>query len=234
MKILIIPDVHGRQFWTRAKELVDSVDKIIFLGDYVDPYGFEGVSQDDAIQTLKEIIAFAKEYNDKVVLLFGNHCLHYVHDIFKAEASGGRIDKKNYLHIKQIYFNNLDLFKLAYEIKDNDKRYLFSHAGVCKAWYEKYEDLIGELNAVNLNKLLDSDDGMRSLCDVGYSRWGNSKVGSIVWADVDDHKIEPLENIYQIFGHTQQAENEQINENYACLDVRKCFLLDNNVFKRLE
>lgn len=234
MKTLIIPDVHGRPFWKQAIELIDTVDKIIFLGDYVDPYDFEGISQNDALQALKEIVDFATNHKDKVVLLFGNHCLHYVYDIFKTEASGGRIDKKNYLHIKQIYLNNLDLFKLAYEITENDKHYLFSHAGVCKDWYEKYKDLIGDLNADNLNKLLTTSNGIRSLCDVGYSRWGDSKVGSIVWADIDDHKIEPLENIYQIFGHTQQAENEQINDNYACLDVRKCFLLENNVLKRLD
>ena len=126
------------------------------------------------------------------------------------------------------------MFKLAYEIKDNDKSYLFSHAGVCKSWYEKYKDLIGELNADNLNNLLTTNEGIRSLCDVGYSRWGDSKVGSIVWADVDDHKIDQLENIYQIFGHTQQAESEQIKDNYACLDVRKCFLLENNTLKRLD
>lgn len=36
-KILIIPDLHGRSFW---KEPCNNwKDKIIFLGDYHDPYG---------------------------------------------------------------------------------------------------------------------------------------------------------------------------------------------------
>lgn len=33
--ILIIPDVHGRTFWKYA---IDKYDKVIFLGDYLDPY----------------------------------------------------------------------------------------------------------------------------------------------------------------------------------------------------
>ncbi len=37
-KIAVIPDVHGKDFWKEAKEKVDSLDKIIFLGDYLDAY----------------------------------------------------------------------------------------------------------------------------------------------------------------------------------------------------
>ena len=36
-KILVIPDLHGRSFW---KEPCDNWEgRIIFLGDYHDPYG---------------------------------------------------------------------------------------------------------------------------------------------------------------------------------------------------
>ena len=42
--IAIIPDVHGRQFWKDVIPRKDEFEKIIFLGDYLDPYGFEGIS----------------------------------------------------------------------------------------------------------------------------------------------------------------------------------------------
>ena len=35
--IIVIPDIHGRQFWCRAVELYPDADTI-FLGDYHDPY----------------------------------------------------------------------------------------------------------------------------------------------------------------------------------------------------
>ena len=48
MKIFIIPDVHGRDFWKKAYNYVDKVDEVIFLGDYLDPYETEGISSEDA------------------------------------------------------------------------------------------------------------------------------------------------------------------------------------------
>lgn len=234
MKILIVPDIHGRTFWHEAKNRIGEVDKVVFLGDYVDPYGFEGISKQHAIDNLKDIIEFAKDNADKVVLLLGNHCLHYIYDIFKKHASGGRIDTAHYFQIRQMYLDNINLFKLAHETQDNNTKYLFSHAGVCLDWYANYQHYIGNLNAENLNKLLDTDYGISSLCDIGHSRWGNALVGSIVWADVDDHSIGETIGYYQIFGHTQQESTEIITDNYACLDVRKCFLLNNGKIQALE
>ena len=73
MKILIIPDVHGRTFWHKAKEMIDSVDKVVFLGDYLDPYPSEGITTEQAIEEFKDIIQFKKDNMDKVILLLGNH-----------------------------------------------------------------------------------------------------------------------------------------------------------------
>ena len=69
MNILIIPDVHGRTFWRKAKELVKQYQKIIFLGDYLDPYSYEGINPDMAFIEFKEIIEFKKKYPKKVILL---------------------------------------------------------------------------------------------------------------------------------------------------------------------
>ena len=72
-KILIVPDVHGRSFWHKAEELVNDVDKIVFLGDYLDPYEHEGITFDMALEEFKKILEFKDKYNDKVILLIGNH-----------------------------------------------------------------------------------------------------------------------------------------------------------------
>ena len=52
--ILIIPDVHGRSFWKTA---LDSgrYSKVIFLGDYVDPYEVEGIDNLTALSNFKDI-----------------------------------------------------------------------------------------------------------------------------------------------------------------------------------
>ena len=56
-EVLIFPDIHGRQFWKEAikkfpKDQYPNL-KIIFLGDYLDPYGYEGILCKDAIENFK-------------------------------------------------------------------------------------------------------------------------------------------------------------------------------------
>lgn len=72
-KVLVIPDIHGRTFWKEPCSKIDEYEKIIFLGDYLDPYDFENISVEDAIANFEEIIDFAKKNINKVILLLGNH-----------------------------------------------------------------------------------------------------------------------------------------------------------------
>lgn len=66
-------DIHGRKFWKKPCENIEPYDKVIFLGDYLDPYGFEGISIEECIPNFKEILELKKNNMDKVVLLLGNH-----------------------------------------------------------------------------------------------------------------------------------------------------------------
>lgn len=74
--IFIIPDVHGRTFWKEINP--DDADLIIFLGDYVDPYGDEGITPKMALDNLKELVNFYNKYKDKCVFLKGNHDYPYI------------------------------------------------------------------------------------------------------------------------------------------------------------
>lgn len=75
-KIIVIPDIHGREFW---KEAVRGHEKesIVFLGDYVDPYTYEGIEQEKGLEMLEQVIEFKKDHMDNVTLLLGNHDLGY-------------------------------------------------------------------------------------------------------------------------------------------------------------
>ena len=108
----------------------------------------------------------------------------------------------------------------------NGRKYLFTHAGVSKGWYEKNKQAIGELTTENLNNLLHTKEGIFSLAQIGYERGGYYPYGSIVWADIDelDHS-NPFPNTYQIFGHDQQRHSPIITPHWACLDCRKAFRL---------
>lgn len=211
-KILIIPDSHGRQFWRQAKEVINKVDKVVFLGDYLDPYFYEGISKEQAIEEFKEIIKFKEDNKDKVILLLGNHDCAYCFNF--GDAS--RYDYDNEVEIKKLFIENFDYFRLFYKI-DN---YLFSHAGITNDWLERRFS----------NKTMDDflkipmRDIKPFLWDCSYLRGGPNKTGSIVWSDVREQDREST--YYQIFGHTQLMSEPVITDNYACLDVRKCFILN--------
>lgn len=228
-RILIIPDIHGRTFWKESCQNIDEYDKVVFLGDYLDPYPYEGISYEEAMYNFLEIIKFKRDNFDKVILLQGNHDAVYTNSAFKEEGMGSRYD---YLHantIAQIFYTNYDIFQVAYEIEINNKQYFFSHAGVLKPWFDKHEDLLGkELNTECFNNLPLHHWGIFG--EVSRLRGGSHQYGGIMWADCNEHNnvSSQFENVYQIFGHTQQEEDPVITEAYACLDCRKAFILNDD------
>ena len=189
--ILIIPDIHGRNFWKKAvEENMDKVDRIIFLGDYLDPYPWEGITRKEAISNFQEIIGFKSENRDKVVLFVGNHDLAYIDK--KNYIVRSRYDSSNARHIEEMFRSHRSFFQLAHEELIGDKRYLFTHAGLQIGWYKKHEKLIGELTVNGMNHLLGIPSGIKALCEASWSRGGWDQFGSIVWNDVTTLCIQGL------------------------------------------
>jgi predicted phosphodiesterase len=215
-KILIVPDVHGRKFWHEAEELINEVDKVVFLGDYLDPYGYEGITFEDAVMEFENILAFKEDYPDKVVLLLGNHDMHYLISEF---MNCSRLNAWRRVEIHDIFMNNIDKFQLIYEFED----YLFSHSGLYKEWMDKHE--------LSLDDLKDYKTFLRNrweiLQDIGRERGGWDRVGSCIWADIRESIDNELySDKRQIVGHTQLSNDPYITSKIACLDVRQCFILD--------
>lgn len=46
--MVIIPDVHGRDFWMKPVQENLGKEHILFLGDYLDPYPDEGILGEEA------------------------------------------------------------------------------------------------------------------------------------------------------------------------------------------
>ena len=241
-EILIIPDTHARPFWKEAVDkYANEVDKIIFLGDEVDPYPDEGYTRKQAIEMLNEIITFKLGNKEKTILLIGNHAAHY---FVKNFPRGSRYDSSNAYKIREIYLSHSNLFKLAHEEMIDGKKYLFTHAGLMNSWVERNKGIIGEPTVENLNSLTNTPRGVAALSEMStYRSWIGEKSGSILWSDVgekidinksDENNIIPNEDSivdsydYQIFGHTQLIEKPIITNNWACLDCRKAFILNDD------
>ena len=221
---LVIPDIHGRTFWKDAldrfpKESFQNLS-IVFLGDYLDPYEFEGITKKETIENFKEIIKRAKE-DERIHLLIGNHDMHYWYDAhYKC-----RVDSKNYNKIRDLFLQNFTLFNIAYEEEINNERYLYTHAGVTSFWLqhlkfvgdicikrnkETRKDLLGNEKKVipderlpfcnmlfnmtptskELNQMKLDFQGQALLWEVSWMRGGDNDSGSCIWADFAEWNYE--------------------------------------------
>ena len=134
-QIIIIPDVHGREFWKpiveKHKNSKDTL--IVFLGDYLDPYTtIDGISESEAVINFIDIINEAASA-DNIITLLGNHDLHYFPQLLYSTYGCRRIESAKH-EICKIFDDNIDLFRVAYETRINGRKYLFTHAGVLPGW----------------------------------------------------------------------------------------------------
>ena len=224
-QLVIIPDIHGRDFWREAVRLRPDAE-LVFLGDYLDPYPHEQISRDTAFKGLQDIIAFKEAHPDRVTLLLGNHDLHYLY----LKMISCRFDYVNADRNSRLFREKRHLFKIAHEAEAAGKRFLFSHAGVGRRWISQYIPTLEskDLTADLLNGLSEIPAFVKALGDVSFYRGGRDLYGSMVWADVNEHMEERnrFPDIVQVFGHTMDFEPLNCDDQIYCLDCCRPFELD--------
>jgi hypothetical protein len=255
-RLLVIPDLHGRKFWREAiANNIGQVDKVIFLGDYLDPYMKEIEEDTDSMECndfydcynlmnmLNDIISLKKNEPNKYILLTGNHTDSYIWSNFHAAT---RTDYKNWEKYHKFFSQNLEYFNLVWT-KDNC---IFSHAGISEGWAKAVavelsltinlnnpvKSIAKYLSNVDLNNILDKKL-IKLLGNISHYRWGENNYGSCEWADIREHMdmqkslkqkdFIPIgeDGIFQVFGHTQLKTNI-VTDKWACLDCRKGFIFD--------
>lgn len=209
MKILVVPDVHGRDFWIEPCQKWQGF--IVFLGDYHDPYP-QQVSVEDSLKNLEELTKFVISNKHRCTCLLGNHDCGYL------EGNRGhfrcRQDWRNYDKVQELLKKlNLQLIKIM------DPNIIFSHSGILPKWLEDWSipDFVSVEYMDISNVAFDS---------ISPYRGGVQNVGSCIFGDVREYDEQPhIPNYYQIFGHTQ-LQKPIIKDDYACLDCRQCFIVD--------
>lgn len=225
MNILIVPDVHGRSFWRKAKELVKQYQKIIFLGDYLDPYSYEGITHDMALIEFKEIIEFKKEYPKKIILLLGNHDLHYLYPNFVPSS------RRNIFKYQKIFEENKDLFTCFKTLRSYGHNWLFSHAGITRQWLRQNKLLLSEVLNMSMDELLDNK-GVKwgsPLEQVSYYRGGDYQWGSPIWMDIHEGLNGTMvidDNTTQIVGHNQLRNGIHQEKGVYFTDCRRLITLN--------
>lgn len=249
-RILVVPDVHGETFWKEPiLKYIDKVDRVIFLGDYLDPYRKEGkeYTPQGLFDNLMDIIELKLSHMDKVVLLKGNHDQHYASEIFRDLACGSRCDTINWGLYNTVFVRNQDVFRIAHLEMIKGIPYLFSHAGLTLSWINKVNSTIWKLEddmisvadpeiVERINALDNSVEGQEMFAIVGRYRthFGGAESGSILWADIQEHDIPDapkaygLNKVFQVVGHSRLNNRYDKVEfdNLVLIDSQQCFMID--------
>lgn len=253
-RILVVPDIHGETFWKEpVLKYIDQVDRIAFLGDYLDPYPEEGKDYSPQVlsDNLMDIVDLKKKNKDKVVLLIGNHDFHYYSKRILDLVRASRCDLKNWHRFNQIFNDNDDIFKVAHLETIKGIPYLFSHAGLTTYWINKVNSKLWKLNDRDIsigkqgvidliNGMLTDWEGQNMLAVVGkYRSFFGEKTGSVLWADIEEHAIPKappvygLNQVFQVIGHTRIEEDMIEFDNLVMIDSQQCFMIDEDLEEKI-
>lgn len=168
------------------------------------------------------------------MLLLGNHDLPYFSPHYgRALSYWCRHDYNNHGDIENLFNENIDLFKIAWEChSEKYGKVLFTHAGVTN----EFKHICGlESEQINDFFLKESTAGIPNtahLAAVSWYRGGSRKSGSPVWADVREHIKSQVPQVFQIFGHTY-SKDAIIMEHFAMLDRGdSCYILTDEELKK--
>ena len=219
--IIVLGDIHGSMYWQKVvAENPDS--RYIFLGDYLDPY--DDIPNYQLLGNLKKIIQLKKERGEDVVLLLGNHDLHYFcSDMLPC----WRFDFEIAEETSALFRENIHLFMYAYQI-DN---WIFTHAGISEKWFlEDFKGITYKNIADQLNNPL--PEQVSAICRCGEARGGYHRaVGGIFWADVSELH-DPLPNYTQVVGHNRVSDIREYTKNGGRIIFCDC--LHNEKYLKLE
>jgi hypothetical protein len=203
-----VPDVHQSIYWKKLLNInLDTIDKIVFLGDYFDcwenAWPYQG-------ENFEAIIQFRKNAPDKIDVLFGNHDTSY---LLNERCSGYQHHKAK--HIKETIENSMQ-FMQAVSVYDD---YIFSHAGVSYKWMS----CAGIKDVCKINQLFKESPNFFRW--VGPDNYGNNANEGPLWIRPESLYRTSVKGYNQIVGHTEvdllrYKKSPYSGMNILCIDSR--------------
>ena len=221
--MIVFGDIHGLSHWKKVVEENPNC-RFLFLGDYLDPY--TDISHNILIENLKEIIQLKKERGDEVILLLGNHDLHYIYlNIDPCTRFDDEIEEAAHA----LFSENRHLFQFAFQ----ENKHIFTHAGISEKWF--FDDFGGDPNRNLAEQFNNPDlDQLPALFRRGALRGGDrSLTGGILWADIDELN-DPLQGYIQIVGHNRVGNILKRTVNNGEIIFCDCLFNDIWLFTHLE
>lgn len=202
-KIVVIGDIHGHDSWKRIMQANGDATEFVFIGDYFDSFS---ISHAEQIFNFKEIIKWKEASKIKVTMLIGNHDFHYMSEC------GGRYGGWNAWfapEIGELLRETKEHLQVAYQVD----KFLFTHAGVSKEWYEVNFPVDTGNIPEQINDLWSYDK--RSFNHSGMEMYGNYDGEGPMWIRPQALRRNMLnDDIIQIVGHTHMQAIDYDDNHY--------------------
>lgn len=226
MKIIAIGDVHGRGSWKRIAQ-TQVFDKLVVLGDYFDSFEIGATEQMD---NFLELMAYKTDNPDKVILLTGNHDVHYLPAAMNDLEVYSGFQQRHAFQISRLLEEHKHLLQMCYQWEN----YLFTHAGVTHTWlndvgYNK------EAIDVFINELFQNQPD--KFFFNGSDPYGDDVTQPPVWVRPaslikDAYRSQ---TIRQVVGHTTVRKLEIIKDRFFFIDTmgtsQEYFILNDGLAK---
>lgn len=220
MKTIVIGDIHGRPVWKDIIYKEKDFDKVVFVGDYFDSTKYSAQEQIDNFLNIIEFKQCIQE-DQEVILLIGNHDLHYFPEIGNSGVSGYQIEYAK--EIEKVIHENRKHLQLAYQYG----KYLFSHAGVSSIFLDlKFGS--GNWIVTDIAKILNTLFlvSPTEFKFNGEDPYGNDIYQTPVWIRPESlfkaNYSTLCDKVIQFFGHTKIESIREFSE----VTKKRYFLID--------
>lgn len=215
-KTVIIGDVHGKTCWREVLKEQQDADKVVFIGDYFDC--FENISTLSQISNFRAIVELKKADPNKYVILIGNHDWHYMRN-FEGYNPYSGFQVYTWQDIQETIESAKQYLQICH-VQDN---FLFSHAGVSKAWSWKNSIDLSNIEK-SVNELFETNPKAFNFAShIHWDSYGNHKDNGPLWIRPKALVDDPLKGFVQVVGHTQTINYQPfIVEDYQKNGVVLC------------
>lgn len=218
-KVLVVGDIHGRhEYLMNAIERGYNLgyDQIIFIGDICDSHNR---SNEDILLCYKLLFKYKSKDPNKIIILLGNHDVAYLNPFWRCDGFRAEL----FPTLKYYLIEMKNMFQYAHQIG----KYLFTHAGISRAWFDVFKpdlehsaerfglsldnsaDLAEIINIMSKTALVDG------LHTIGHRRGGAANIpGGPLWCDRLSEMLQygPISGYHQVVGHSPVSEIYTVDE----------------------
>lgn len=232
MKTVFIPDVHGEAYWKQIIEN-ENPDRVVFLGDYFDSFT---LSTETQVNNFLDIIEYKKTSGKEVILLTGNHDIHYLY----GDTGTSGFQRLGRFMIEPVIKENKEHLKICYRMND----IFCTHAGISS---EFMDENFKEWSVDNMEELLNNYWEFKpSIFEFnGIDGYGEDTYQTPLWIRPKSlmraNRDTLRKKIIQVVGHTKvldiDVQGKSTGNRYYFIDTldsenKKYLVFENGEFKQ--